>query len=126
MAALLPPPPPPEPPVLGDGSIRSRLRPRTRGSVASSGNGSASIVERLLEDPYAQAEEMAAPVWPHPQPPRRRGKGKGRAKAPRGPVIEAEHEWVCPVGGCGRMHTSVRIAGEWRHDEKRGGIALFV
>ena len=99
-------------------SIRSRLRSRTRGS------GSGSLVPEGAVDPGtverhrrrgAGASRAAA-----------RGKGKARGRAEQRPVIEAEHEWVCPVSGCGRVHVSVRIQGEWRNDEKRGGIALFV
>ncbi|KAH9902980.1 hypothetical protein C8Q73DRAFT_785591 [Cubamyces lactineus] len=57
---------------------------------------------------------------------RSRGKGKGRAKVERPPVIEAEHEWRCPVAGCGCVHYSVRVEGVWKTDEGRGPIALFV
>ena len=122
MGALLPPTP--ESPTL-DNSIRSRLR--SRGRAARAGEGSRSLVERLLEGHDARGHGHghgtgAAGVRARA----RRGKGKGRAKAPQKPVIEAEYEWVCPVSGCGRLHYSVRIAGEWRHDETRGGIALYV
>ena len=113
-------PPPPSPPVMGgDDSIRARLRSRNRGQGAPAEETSQALVERLLQ----------------PRPPRRsgargggtgKGKGKGKGKAPRGPAIEAEHEWACPVMGCGRLHWSVRVQGEWRNDEGRGGIALFV
>ncbi|KAI0327812.1 hypothetical protein GY45DRAFT_1327114 [Cubamyces sp. BRFM 1775] len=57
---------------------------------------------------------------------RSRGKGKARAKVERPPVIEAEHEWRCPVAGCGCVHYSVRVGGVWKTDEGRGPIALFV
>ncbi|KAI0661684.1 hypothetical protein C8Q70DRAFT_671507 [Cubamyces menziesii] len=57
---------------------------------------------------------------------RSRGKGKARAKVERPPVIEAEHEWRCPVAGCGCVHYSVRVEGVWKTDEGRGPIALFV
>ena len=57
---------------------------------------------------------------------RGKGKGKGRAKVERKPVVEAEHEWKCPVAGCGRVHYGVRVGGEWKNDEGRGAIALYI
>ncbi|KAI9057335.1 hypothetical protein FKP32DRAFT_1598425 [Trametes sanguinea] len=57
---------------------------------------------------------------------RAKGKGKARAKVERKPPIEAEHEWRCPVAGCGCVHYSVRVGGVWKTDETRGAIALFV
>ncbi|KAL4062896.1 hypothetical protein J3A83DRAFT_1498749 [Scleroderma citrinum] len=55
----------------------------------------------------------------------RRGKGKGKEKATI-PVITPEHQWTCPVNGCGRVHVSVLIDGQWIMDERRGAIAVFV
>ncbi|KAF9238528.1 hypothetical protein BU15DRAFT_75223 [Melanogaster broomeanus] len=52
-----------------------------------------------------------------------RGKGKGKAKVP---IVEAEHEWGCPVSGCGQVHLSLLVDGRWMMDEKRGAIAVFV
>lgn len=56
---------------------------------------------------------------------RGRGKGKGKAKA-TAPAITAEHQWTCPVNGCGRVHVSVLLDGRWVMDEGRGAIAVFV
>ena len=42
------------------------------------------------------------------------------------PAIEAAHEWMCPVPGCGRVHYGVRVQGEWKNDEGRGAIALYI
>ena len=96
-------------------SMRSRLRPR-RGmpgslpsvrhpvpATPSSGRRGASV--------RAQAGH------------RSNRKGKGKMKAP---VVEAEHEWSCPVSGCERIHVSLLIDGRWTMDEKRGAIAVFV
>ncbi|KAI6099746.1 hypothetical protein F5141DRAFT_1219086 [Pisolithus sp. B1] len=55
----------------------------------------------------------------------RRGKGKGKAQATV-PAISAVHEWSCPVSGCGRVHVSVLVGGQWIMDEKKGAIAVFV
>ncbi|KAI6122239.1 hypothetical protein EDD16DRAFT_1477741 [Pisolithus croceorrhizus] len=55
----------------------------------------------------------------------RRGKGKGKAQATV-PAISAVHEWSCPVSGCGHVHVSVLVGGQWIMDEKKGAIAVFV
>lgn len=88
------------------GSMRWRLRPR-RGMVPhavpatpSSGRRGAVAVNN-----------------------RSNRKGKGKMKAP---AVEAEHEWSCPVGGCGRVHLSLLMDGRWTMDEKRGAITVFV
>ncbi|KAF8135123.1 hypothetical protein EV363DRAFT_1396574 [Boletus edulis] len=49
-------------------------------------------------------------------------KGKGKMKAP---AVDAEHEWNCPVSGCGRVHLSLSVDGRWTMDERRGAIAVF-
>ncbi|KAI0368607.1 hypothetical protein BV20DRAFT_998283 [Pilatotrama ljubarskyi] len=127
-----------------DNSIRSRLRSRTRAaadvSPSSSGGPGASAHVTPAEDGWSTGGIMSSPRRggrhlgvPSPsarqgQGPRSRakGKGKGRAKVERKPVIEAEHEWRCPVAGCGCVHYSVRVDGVWTNDEGRGPIALFV
>ncbi|KAI1797172.1 hypothetical protein LXA43DRAFT_983033 [Ganoderma leucocontextum] len=125
-------------PALEGNSIRSRLRSHARLAAAADA---------------APPEASTASTYPHPSPTRRsqryahaapsgsasgsgpgtgsgagRGKGKGKGKARVGtkPAIEAEHEWKCPVAGCGRVHYGVRVQGEWKNDEGRGAIALFV
>ncbi|KAG7440888.1 uncharacterized protein BT62DRAFT_937671 [Guyanagaster necrorhizus] len=51
-------------------------------------------------------------------------KRKGKAKS----EVEAEHQWTCPVIGCGRVHTSVKIGGIWGPDKVKGEgiIGVFV
>lgn len=48
-----------------------------------------------------------------------KGKGKG--------VMES-HEWTCPVGGCGKVHKSERMAGEedWVPAKDSGAIKVFI
>lgn len=90
-------------------SIRSRLRPRPPlpSGPLPAGPGP------------SRARARAAPR----QPMKAKANGKGRAKVPN---VEAEYEWTCPVGGCGRVHVSQLIDGRWVMDEKRGAITVFV
>lgn len=115
-----------------DTSIRSRLRPRpSRSAISSTAAATSQVAEVAVA---AAAPRAARPL------PRRRGhtratpssvttparpKGKGRA---RKPVVEECHEWFCPVSGCCREHISVRMRDEqeWKMDESRGAIALFI
>ena len=91
-------------------SIRSRLRPRHPPSLPP---------EPLPASPGPSRVRPRAPRTPL----KGKGNGKGRAKVP---IVEAEHEWTCPVGGCGRVHVSQLIGGRWIMDDKRGAIAVFV
>ncbi|KAI0787755.1 hypothetical protein C8Q74DRAFT_1366576 [Fomes fomentarius] len=132
-----------------DTSIRSRLRSHTRAAAAevtpgAHGGGSAAhIIGPLDMHPPAMSGPRVGsmsrrrrrgpsglyslvPEIELPTPSRTKGKGKARAKAEPKVTIEAEHEWRCPVAGCGRVHYSIRIEGVWKNDEGRGGIALFV
>ncbi|KAJ3490871.1 hypothetical protein NLI96_g1132 [Meripilus lineatus] len=104
--------------TLEGASPRYSLRPRRH--VVSS-------LPPLLD----AAATSPRPVRPLP---RRRGgasmpsaklKGKGRA---RKPTVEEEHEWMCPVVGCGHKHRSVRMSGDekWIMAPNEGAIPLFV
>ncbi|KAM6489502.1 hypothetical protein JOM56_015059 [Amanita muscaria] len=46
-------------------------------------------------------------------------------KRTRKPKIEGEYRYLCPVVGCGSIHVSVKIDGEWRserdEDKKKPG-----
>ncbi|KAG0699258.1 hypothetical protein DFH29DRAFT_1002132 [Suillus ampliporus] len=88
-------------------SIRSRLRPRH------------PIPSRPPGPGPSRARPRAAP---HTST-KAKGNGKGGAKVLN---VEAEYEWTCPVGGCGRVHVSQLINGQWVMDEKRGAITVFV
>lgn len=92
-------------------SIRSRLRPRPPLPSSSS--------EPLPAGPGPSRIRPGAPRTPL----KGKGKGKGRAKVS---IVEAEHEWTCPVGGCGRVHVSQLIDGRWVMDDKRGAITAFI
>ncbi|KAG2369018.1 hypothetical protein BDR07DRAFT_1456901 [Suillus spraguei] len=93
-------------------SIRSRLRPRP--SLTSHASGP------LPAGPGpSRARARAAPRLPA----KAKANGKVRAKVFN---VEAEYEWTCPVGGCGRVHVSQLIDGQWVMDEKRGAITVFV
>lgn len=94
------------------GSMRSRLRPR-RGMAGSFPSASHPTPSSGRRGPAARAQASH----------RSNRKGKGKMKAP---VIEAEHEWSCPVSGCGCVHFSLLVDGRWTMDEKRGAITLFV
>ena len=93
-------------------SIRSRLRPR---------HPLPSSPSELL--PAVPGPSRTRPRTSTRTPLKGKGNGKGRAK---GPIVEAEHEWTCPVGGCGRVHVSQLINGQWVMDDKRGAITVFV
>jgi hypothetical protein len=118
--------------VTIDNSIRSRLRSRGIRSMASLANTDVSMAS------VSSAAEPMRPIRPLPQ---RRGtsraaqsssstpvvKPKNKGKA-RKPIVEARHEWFCPVAGCCMEHGSVRMRGEedWKMDENLGAIGLFV
>lgn len=93
-------------------SIRSRLRPRPPlpshpSGPSTAGPGSSRARARAAPRSHAKAK----------------ANGNGRAKVPN---VEAEYEWTCPVGGCGRVHVSQLIDGQWVMDDKRGAITVFV
>ena len=127
-----------------DNSIRSRLRSHHRGGpdvpIQGPAAGRSALYNRPSSPQPSQGasrrsrrgagarlpfEDVHAHAYGHGHG-RAKGKGKARARAEPKLAIEAEHEWRCPVGGCARVHYSVRVEGDWRNDEGRGGIALFV
>ncbi|KAI0635878.1 hypothetical protein C8Q77DRAFT_1100209 [Trametes polyzona] len=133
--------------VDADNSIRSRLRSRARAAVAAAtadvsppsasapgpavvaeGNPSSSAPRRERRRPPGAPRQDSAGEDAGYEPERAagKGKGKGKAKVERKPAVEAEHEWRCPVAGCGCVHYSVRVEGTWTNDEGRGPIGLFV
>lgn len=67
----------------------------------------------------SRGNDSTRPTRPLPS----RAKGKGKVQAP---VVEAEYQWNCPVAGCERMHSSVKIGGKWTADDKNGAIAMYV
>ncbi|OSD06524.1 hypothetical protein PYCCODRAFT_1474647 [Trametes coccinea BRFM310] len=122
-------------------SMRSRLRSHARAgadvSPSSSGApGGPAHVTAAEPEPYSSPSRRgrrqpgtsaaASAAGQGQSQSRARVKGKARAKVERKPPIEAEHEWKCPVAGCGCVHYSVRVEGVWKTDETRGAIALFV
>ncbi|EJD06639.1 uncharacterized protein FOMMEDRAFT_131524 [Fomitiporia mediterranea MF3/22] len=120
---------------------RSRLRPRTGGSNALAAGPAVasplhivSSANDMAEGSQSVPDASESNTRGRSRRGRRRGgasgkgkgRGKGKGKAAAAPVIEAEYLWTCPVQGCGREHKSVLIAGEWRMDEERGAVALYV
>lgn len=93
-------------------SIRSRLRPRPPLPSHSSG-----LLPAGPGPSHARARAAPRPSV------KAKASGKGRAKVPS---VEAEYEWTCPVGGCGHVHVSQLVDGQWVMDEKRGAITVFV
>ena len=131
-------------PAPQETSIRSRLRSHTR-AAADAPPPAGDPAAQGTELPQLSMSRSRARMVPRRRrlealaynlemgnisslPSGRGGKGKGKARAKGEPklAIEAEHEWRCPIAGCGRVHYSVRVEGAWRNDEGRGGIALFV
>ncbi|KAI0714273.1 hypothetical protein C8T65DRAFT_573498 [Cerioporus squamosus] len=118
-----------------DNSIRSRLRSRARAAAdvtppdLDEGSSSAPMPEPSSRQRGGRRRGRGPPGIPAAEfdaASSAKGKGKARARAPAKPVIEAEHIWRCPIAGCGCLHYSVLVEGEWRNDEGRGAIALFV
>ncbi|KAI6025681.1 hypothetical protein F5J12DRAFT_764165 [Pisolithus orientalis] len=102
--------------VESTNSIRSRLRSRNSVSDPSLDSQHLSFQsDSSFQRPGVRGKAHAG----------RRGKGKGKAKA-TGPTVSASYEWTCPVGGCGHIHVSVLVGGQWIMDEKKGAIAVFV
>jgi hypothetical protein len=57
----------------------------------------------------------------------KRGKAK-RAKVTKSKKTKAlpvEYEWKCPVEGCGRLHRSVAMSGEWTQAEGVGAMQMY-
>ncbi|CDO74934.1 hypothetical protein BN946_scf184945.g6 [Trametes cinnabarina] len=121
-------------------SIRSRLRSHGRAGAdesPSSSGAPAYVTAAAAENDSFSSSTRRGRRQPGTSPvstaqtqsqtrSRAKGKGKGKAKVEQKPLIEAEHEWKCPVAGCGCVHYSVRVNGVWKTDETRGPIALFV
>ncbi|KAI0090280.1 hypothetical protein BDY19DRAFT_992493 [Irpex rosettiformis] len=126
--------------MTADTSIRSRLRPRGNRSLSSVALNDVSMAS------VASTPTQPVPARPMRPLPRRgaasgsssaqmetskvdlaKTKPKGKARA-RKPVVEAKHEWFCPVSGCCKEHGSVRMRGEeqWKMDGNTGAIALYV
>ena len=107
--------------------IRSRLRSHTRlAAVPDTAPPEAASAATDPQPPPIRRNRRSGPSGSGSGAARGKGKGKGKARAMKKPAIEAEHEWMCPVPGCGRVHYGVRVQGEWKNDEGRGAIALFV
>ena len=129
----------PIPTITSDGQLANAIiptidptpHPNTRSRRY--GNRSMPLLDPVLHGPTIHSVDYAvqsAAARRRPGRPRgratkgrARGKGKGKVLAP---VIEAEHEWACPVVSCGHKHRSVRIEGVWRMDEQQGAIAMYV
>jgi hypothetical protein len=100
-------------------SIRSRLRPRPHSTASHfplQPTDSTSLLQRVIPPSPGQLQRTS-----RQQP--AKGKGKGKAKAS---LIEAENHWKCPVVGCAKVHTSLRVEGKWIMDDKAGAIAVYI
>ena len=112
-------------PAAEGNPIRSRLRSHAR--LAAAGDAVCPEMSTAATYPSpTRRNQRSAPSGSSAGSGRGKGKGKGKARALKKPAIEAEHEWKCPVAGCGRVHYGVRVQGDWKNDEGRGAIALFV
>ncbi|KDQ59123.1 hypothetical protein JAAARDRAFT_33855 [Jaapia argillacea MUCL 33604] len=110
-----------------DNSMRSRLRPRYPGASSSHTHPHAPVTVPSPPDdtsrPARRPPTSRRRRLTQSLPSRARGKGKGKAQQP---IVEAEHEWKCPVTGCGRVHVSLLIDGQWVMDKERGAIGIYV
>ncbi|BEI81596.1 hypothetical protein CcaverHIS002_0207560 [Cutaneotrichosporon cavernicola] len=73
---------------------------------------------------YKQCSEPSddSPPLDAPAPKRRRSGRFTRST----PMRKSDHEWVCPVKGCGRVHVSVSEGEGWTPKEGLGGVQLYV
>jgi hypothetical protein len=93
-------------------SMRSRLRPRPNSTTGSH-----------LLPPSTDISHHAIRPLSTRRPPAAKRNGKGKMKET---LVEAEHQWKCPVAGCAKVHTSILVDGQWIMDDKTGAIAIYV
>ncbi|KIK68592.1 hypothetical protein GYMLUDRAFT_237625 [Collybiopsis luxurians FD-317 M1] len=106
--------------------IRSRLRSATQATNASTDPAtsqplSSSIARRYLPAPIAHLFGSGSSSLPKPKPkPRQRRKAKQK--------VQDTYSWMCPVAKCGKVHTSVKIAGVWGPEKEKGegAVALYI
>jgi hypothetical protein len=79
------------------------------------------LLDQRCYKEYSQpAEEL--PVLDGPAPKRRRSARATRSTR----AAKKQHEWTCPVVGCGHEHVSVMVDDAWTPMEGLGGVQLYV
>jgi hypothetical protein len=113
------PEPEPELELAEANSIRSRLRPRYFSSLNNTppAAGPSSMARRGARLHGHRPEHARAGGY-------RGGVGKGKGKV-REARVEERYEWVCPVAGCGRVHVSLLVGGQWVQDGERGAVGVY-
>lgn len=83
-----------------------------------------SIMARLRPRHPHRSSQLsdALPSFFHPYRQSVRHKGKSKMDEP---PVEARHEWVCPVDGCGKVHLSLFVGGKWIMDKEKGAIGVY-
>ena len=108
-----------------ESSIRSRLRPRRSTGVPSS---SPIAITCSYRPATRQPALGRASAHGGSSSTRRRGTKRRRSTATAATVeaVEENYEWTCPISGCGRVHVSIKVDGQWRMDPELGAVGIFV
>lgn len=108
-----PPPPPQEQPTPPRSNRRNRAGATSASaSTSTSGAGAGTSEEQPSRKPRGT---------------KRKSDGKAvKNLNGRPPKSGIQHEWACPVAGCGKKHSSYKLQDVWKPDEENGPIAIYI
>ncbi|KAJ3711323.1 hypothetical protein C8R42DRAFT_689323 [Lentinula raphanica] len=128
------------PPWLNPNPIRSRLRSASSRHGASTNTNTndstwssshshdTSTPGTSPPPPQSLGASIARRYLPTPIADFLGGYGQSKPKHPPKPRLQQTYLWRCPVGRCGKFHTSVKMDGVWgqEQDKGEGAIPLFI